>query len=206
MFTRISLLLVSAAMLGTLNPATARAQARTDKDLVVAASSAVDFTVYVKAIFTLKQRGQFKQFDGQIAYDPSDPSATHLNLTVYTASVDTNDTGHDEMLRSPDFFDVTEYPTMHFLSTSVAAASNGTLIVAGDLTIRGVTRHVEVPVAVHRPGGQGAQFETTFDIDRTEFGLNGSPHAGGLHLSVAKNVTIHLAIVAGRQTGQNLAR
>ena len=206
MRSRFSALLLGAAVFGVLTPATARAQTRTDNNLVVAASSAVDFTVYVKALFTLKQRGEFKQFDGQIAYDPTNPSATHLNLTVYTASVDTHDTGHDEMLRSPEFFDVTEYPTMRFLSTSVTAGQNGNLVVGGDLTIRGVTRHVEVPVAVHRPGGQGTQFETTFDIDRTEFGLNGSASAGGFHLSVAKNVTIHLAIVAGRPGGMNLGR
>src|SRR5512138_619686 len=72
-------------------------------NLSVSRSSAVDFTVYVKALFTIKQEGQFKDFDGQVTYDPSDPSSTRLNLTVYTASVDTHDTGHDEMLRSPDF-------------------------------------------------------------------------------------------------------
>lgn len=205
MLTKICLLLAGAAT-GVLAPATVCAQERANKDLVVSASSAVDFTVYVKALFTLKQHGEFKQFDGKVSYDPANPGAMHLNLTVYTASVDTHDTGHDEMLRSPDFFDVSQYPTMRFLSTAVSVAPNGNLVVDGDLTIRGVTKHLEVPVQVHRRDAQDAQFETTFDIDRSEFGLNGSATAGGFHLSVAKKVTIHLAIVAGRPAGQSLAR
>lgn len=81
---------------------------------------------------------------------------------------------------------------MKFLSTTVSAVRDGTLTVAGDLTIRGITKHVEVPVAI-----RGQRFETTFDIDRTEFGLNGSPKYGGINVSVAKKIRIHLAIVAG---------
>lgn len=166
-------------------------------DVPVSRSSAVNFTVYVKALFTMKQEGQFKDFDGQITYDPADPSATRLNLTVYTASVDTHDAGHDEMLRSADFFDVTQFPTMRFLSTSVNVTPAGTLEVAGDLTIRGVTKRLAVPVTIQQLlQGAGTRFETTFDIDRTEFGLNGSPRYGGFNVSVAKKVRIHLAIVA----------
>jgi polyisoprenoid-binding protein YceI len=184
-------------LLGGLAPAPLAA-APVD-DLSVSRSSAVDFTVYVKALFTIKQEGQFKDFDGQVSYDPSDPSSTRLNLTVYTASVDTHDTGHDEMLRSPDFFDTGRFPTMQFLSTSVSVTPDGKLQVLGDLTIRGITQRLAVPVTVRqvlqRDAPAATRFETTFDIDRTQFGLNGSPKFGGLNVSVAKKVRIHLAIV-----------
>jgi len=92
------------------------------------------------------------------------------------------------MLRSADFFDVAEYPTMRFLSTSVSSMSDGNLTVAGDLTIRGVTRRLEVPVTIRRAPQADAptRFETTFEIDRTDFGLNGSPKYGGINVSVAK--------------------
>jgi polyisoprenoid-binding protein YceI len=169
----------------------------------VSRASAVGFTVYVKALFTIKQEGQFTDFDGQVTYDPADPAATRLNLTVYTASVDTHDASHDEMLRSADFFDVARYPTMHFVTTQVSVGQDGHLAVAGDLTIRGVTRRLEVPVTIRRAFGldpvTGTRFEATFDIDRTDFGLNGSPKYGGLNISVAKKVRIHLALMAAPQ-------
>ena len=197
MRTRLRVVMFGLSMLGGLAPiATAAAPG---SDVPVSRSSAIDFTVFVKALFTFKQEGQFKDFDGQVAYDPADPAATRLNLTIYTASVDTHDRGHDDMLRSPDFFDVAQYPTMRFLSTTVNVAADGNLMVAGDLTIRGITKRLEVPVTIRRaPQGDLAtptRFETTFDIDRTEFGLNGSPKYGGINISVAKKVRIHLAIV-----------
>lgn len=195
MRTRLRVVLFGALAAG-LVPASRAAAA---DEVSVSRSSAVDFTVYVKALFTMKQEGQFKDFDGQVNYNPSDPGATRLNLTVYTASVDTHDRGHDDMLRSPDFFDTARFPTMQFLSTSVSVAADGRLQVSGDLTIRGITQHLAVPVTVRQvllgDAPAATRFETTFEIDRTDFGLNGSPRFGGLNISVAKKVRIHLAIV-----------
>ena len=195
MRTRLRVAVFAFSALGAVTPATVSAAPA--GELPVSRASAIDFTVFVKALFTMKQQGQFTDFEGKVAYDPADPAGTRLNLTVYTASVDTHDRGHDEMLRSPDFFDVAQYPTMRFLSTAVNVAADGNLTVAGDLTIRGITRRLEVPVIVRRAGQADSptRLETTFDIDRTEFGLNGSPKFGGINISVAKKVRIHLAIV-----------
>lgn len=160
-------------------------------------SSTVGFTVFAKALFTFKEEGLFKKFDGQVAYDPADPTATRMALTVYTASIDTRNTEHDDMLRSPDFFDVDQYPTMRFVSTGVTVQRDGGLLVSGDLTIRGISKRVDVPVRIQpQTSGKaaGPRFDTTFEIDRTEFGLNGSPKFAGFNVSIAKNVKIHLAI------------
>jgi polyisoprenoid-binding protein YceI len=120
-----------------------------------------------------------------------------MHLTVYTSSIDTKDTEHDAMLRASDFFDVQRFPTMRFVSTSAVVGPDGRLLVTGDLTIRDITKRVAVPVDV-TPAGPGGdanpRLDTTFEIDRTEFGLNGLPKWGGLSVSVAKNVKIHLAI------------
>jgi polyisoprenoid-binding protein YceI len=197
MRTRLRVALFGGGGAGVLRPATPPAAA--DDATPVSRASAVGFTVYVKALFTIKEEGQFTDFDGQVTYDPADPAATRLNLTVYTASVDTRDAGHDEMLRSADFFDVARYPTMHFVTTGVSVGQDGHLAVAGDLTIRGITRRLEVPVTIRRALGLDAaatRFETTFEIDRTDFGLNGSPKYGGFNVSVAKKVRIHLALMA----------
>jgi polyisoprenoid-binding protein YceI len=163
------------------------------------AASQVGFTVFTSMLFKSKQEGQFKEFSGEVASDPENPARTKVDLTVYTSSVDMRNKERDELLRSEDFFDVADYPTMHFVSTSVRSLSDRLLSVTGGLTIRGVTKQMTIPISVDQPwspGRQGAAaFSTTFQIDRTEFGLNGSAKFGGLNVSVAKNVQIHMAIV-----------
>lgn len=161
-------------------------------------ASEVDFTLYAKMLFTMKKEGKFKQFTGQIAYDPTRPADTHVNLTVYTASVDMKNPDHAAMLKSGDFFDVDRFPTMHFVGAATDVRPDGTLALTGDLTIRDVTKRIAIPVKVrpgYQEGGAAAPtFETTFQIDRTDFGLNGSPKWSGMNVSIAKNVEIHIAI------------
>lgn len=170
----------------TLRPAPARAS---ENLAVNAEAGQVDFTVFAKMIFTLKKEGSFKQFAGQISFDPSRPDDTRVDLTVYTASVDMKNPEHAAMLKSGDFFDVDRFPTMHFVSSAMAVRPDGTMALVGDLTIRDVTRRIEVPVKV-----AAGSFETTFQIDRTDFGLNGSPKWSGMNVSIAKNVEIHIAL------------
>lgn len=162
-------------------------------------SSRVAFTVAAKALFTIKRDGTFENFDGKVSYDPARPVATSVDLTIYTASVDLKSADQEDLLRSEEFFDVGHHPTMHFVSTAVNARGDGLLDVSGDLTIRGVTRRVVVPMAIlNRPGADGsAVFDTRFQIDRTEYGLNGGgPKARGFKVSVGKIVDIHLTIAA----------
>jgi len=167
---------------------------------VDSAASQVAFTVFTSMIFKSKQEGRFKDFKGEVAYDAQNPAATRVDLTVYTASVDMKNRDRDDMLRSPDFFDADRFPTLRFVSKHVGPLHDNMLSVTGDLTIHGITHEVTVPVSIdaltsssRRPG---PAFSTTFQIDRTEFGLNGSPKFSGFNISVAKNVQIHLAIVA----------
>ena len=166
------------------------AAAQSDDSLALNAQDGrVDFAVFAKLLFTMKKEGRFKQFTGQLSYDPSHPGDTRVDLTVYTASVDMSNPDHAAMLKSGDFFDVDRFPTMHFVSAATQIRPDGTVSLVGDLTIRDVTRRIEVPVKI------GAKsFETTFQIDRTEFGLNGSPSWSGMNVSISKNVEIHIAI------------
>ena len=156
-------------------------------------SSAVRFTVFAKALFTFKEEGRFTDFDGQVAYNPKDPGATRVDVTVYTESVDTTNKDHDAMLRSDGFFEASRYPTMRFVSTSTGVRPDGSLVVKGNLTIRDVTKEIEVPVRIQPAAGGGdAKLETSLDIDRTEFGITGSPKFGGFSVSIAKKVNVRL--------------
>ena len=161
------------------------------------ARSSIGFTIHGSMIFKVSRDGQFKDFTGELAYDPAQPASTHVDLIVYTGSVDMHNREHDQLMKSGEFFDVEHFPTMHFVSSSAQIRPDGTLAMTGDLTIRGVTKQMTIPVKLKpsaRPDGTGAVFETTFPIDRTEFGLNGNPGWGGFTLKIAKDVQIHLAI------------
>jgi polyisoprenoid-binding protein YceI len=161
-------------------------------------ASAVDFTLYASKIFTFKRVGQFKEFTGQLSFDPENPLGTQVDLTVYTSSLDIHNDEHNQLLRSGEFFDVERFPTMHFTSSSTDVKPDGTFAVTGDLTIRGITQRMTIPVklkvAPETGGPSTAFFESTFDIDRTEFGLTGVANTHGINVSISKDVRIHIAM------------
>jgi polyisoprenoid-binding protein YceI len=191
---------IIATAFATVVPDLTLAQSDDRSYVVNTESSTVGFTVSARALFTFKRQGRFTEFSGSVAYDPVRPSDTRVDLTVLTASVDTAKPEENVLLRSGDFFDVDHYPTMKFVSTGATMQPDGVLAMAGDLTIRGVTKRVVIPVHVV-PSGQlegqpAARFETHFDIDRTDFGLSGPRSSGGFKVSIGRNVQIHLAIAA----------
>jgi len=191
--------LLSIAFAGLLLPSAAGAQSAAEADRVIDVdASTVGFTVSAKMLFTVQRHGQFEEFAGVVSYAPNRPGDTRVELTVYTASVDTHDPTQDALLRSSNFFDAERFPTMHFISTSAAIVRDRTLTLTGDLTIRNVTKRVAIPLTIVPSANATAtgatHFETEFDIDRTDFGLNGRPKWKGLDVSIGRKVRIHLAI------------
>jgi polyisoprenoid-binding protein YceI len=145
-----------------------------------------------------KEEGIFQDFSGTLIYSSQDPSKCRIDVTVQSASLDTRVANRDKVLRSDDFFDVEKFPTLSFRSTSVTAAGTETYAVEGDLTIHGVTKHITVPIKVIgvrvMPGiGDFAGFETTFIIDRRDYGVLGSRWSGNT-LAIDPTVVIHLII------------
>lgn len=150
-----------------------------------------------------KEEGMFQDFTGSLTYDPADPSAYAIDVTVQSASLDTRNSTRDGVLRSDDFFDVAKFPTLSFRSVSVASTGPDSLNVTGDLTIHGVTKRITVPVRVIgarvMPGiGDFAGFETTFTIDRRDFGVLGTRWSGN-KIAIDPAVAIHLIIGAVRE-------
>ena len=129
--------------------------------------------------------GEFDAFEGAITFDPADVAATAADVTVQTASVDTDVEARDAHLRSADFFEVEAFPTMTFVSAGVAPTGGGTFRLLGDLTIKGTTKRVAFDVTAAGPipieGGQRAGFHATTTIDRRDFGITwGSDLPGGV--------------------------
>jgi polyisoprenoid-binding protein YceI len=164
--------------------------------------SHIGFAVYKWAVF--KEEGRFKDFAGTIVYDPKNPVAGSVEFTVQTNSIDSRNEGRDNALRSEEFFHVEKYPTLNFKSARVAAQNADTLLVTGDLTLRGVTKRFTIPVkvlGVNRVGELGllAGFESIFVINREDFGI-----ARGWD-TLSKEATVHLMIGAssgGRQASR----
>lgn len=144
--------------------------------------------------------GEFNDFSGTIVYDAEHPEKSSVEITVQAASIDTGNDERDNHLRSADFFAVEEYPTLHFMSTAVKAKGNE-LAVLGELTIRGVTKTVTVPVTVlgtmETPNGAKAGFEAELVIDRQDYGVqwNRTLDQGAM---LSDEVTLTIAIEANR--------
>lgn len=168
--------------------------------------SLVQFTLSKWTVF--KEEGRFRDFSGTIVYDPANPAASSVALAVRVASIDTKIEGRDRTLLDADFFHADRYPTMTFRSTRVERLDPETLAVTGDLTIRGVTRRITAPVkllgfSAVREMGMLAGFETTFTLDRHDFGVLGLGWSGG-NLILGHEVTVHLILSA--ESGPSTAR
>jgi len=124
--------------------------------------------------------GKFRTFDATVETDSDNSfNSAKVNFTIDVASIDTNQEPRDEHLRSADFFDAANYPTITFKSTSFKPKDNedDEFVLAGDLTIRGITKPIEVEVefggtTTDAYGNFKAGFEVSGKLSRKEFGLN----------------------------------
>jgi polyisoprenoid-binding protein YceI len=109
-----------------------------------AAHSNVQFSV--RHLMVSNVRGTFSGVTGTVSYDPDKPTEATIDAVVDINTVNTNDEKRDGHLKSPDFFDVAQYPVMEFKSKRVERAGAGEYKVTGDLTVHGVTKEVSLSV------------------------------------------------------------
>lgn len=142
-------------------------------------------------------RGKLGTVSGQIEFDPANPAASTVEATIDAAGLNSGVADRDNHLRSADFLDVANFPTIVFKSTRVEPTSENTAKVYGDLTIRGVTRPVvfDAEYLGQTPspfGDTRAGFTGTTKINREDWGLtwNLAIEAGGV--LVGKDIKIEL--------------
>jgi polyisoprenoid-binding protein YceI len=162
------------------------------------AHSGVEFVV--THLMISKVRGRFSDISGSVTTDGT-PEGSRIEAEIGAASITTNDAGRDTHLRSADFFDVEKYPKIRFVSIEVKSTGSDEFVVTGDLTIRGVTRPVDMKVTseglTRDPwGNDRAGFSGTLKIDRREFGLtwNQALEAGGVMVSNEVKLTIDVEL------------
>lgn len=149
-----------------------------------------DFTVdksHTVIIFSVshfgfsKVMGRFNDFAGTYTIDDDKMTASKIDLTINTATVDTGHQKRDEHLRGEDFFNVTEFPTMTFSSTDVIKTGPSTAKVTGNLTLLGITKPVTLDVTLNKTGEYPMPqykgiavtgFSVRGTIKRSDFGMN----------------------------------
>lgn len=155
-----------------------------------------------------KVRGQFRQFEGtiEIAEQPLESSA---RASIDLSSVDTRNADRDAHLRSGDFFSVDTHPSMSFVSTGIYDKGDR-LVVTGDLTIKDVTKPLDLELEYNGTGGDPwggtrVAFEATGTISRKEWGVDFNLPAAGELVVIGDKVTIVLAVEAVLQQEQPAA-
>jgi len=166
------------------------------------AHSSIDFTV--RHMLVSKVRGRFTKWSGDIQIDEQDPTKSRVAVKIDVSSVDTHEPQRDAHLRSPDFFDAANHPSIEFQSKRITKKSDDRYELTGDLTIRGTTREVSLEVerggivAKDPWGKRRAGFTATGSIDRKEFGVsfNQVLDQGGLALGEKVSITIEVEATA----------
>ena len=162
-------------VLGALAVLTAAAPAAAQTWQIDPAHSRAQFSARHYGISNV--RGDFSGVAGTAEFDGKDVTKAKIKATVDVNTITTRVTKRDEHLKSADFFEVTKYPTMTFESTSITAAGNGKYKMAGNLTMKGVTKPVTFdlesvsPVIKDPSGGERVGAAATATINRKDFGV-----------------------------------
>ncbi len=146
-------------------------------------------------------RGQFNDFSGTLVLDGVEPSRSTATVEIQAASFTSGSEDRDTHVRSADFLDVENFPTLNFSSTEVRVDGDSFVLI-GDLTIRGTTRRVEIDaeptgVSVDPFGATRAGFEGSTTISRKDFGLtwNVALEAGGVLVSDKVRIDLDISAV-----------
>jgi polyisoprenoid-binding protein YceI len=162
--------------------------------------SSVGFEVRHMGIATV--RGAFRRFAGTIDASGDTPA---LNGTVEVASVDTGDENRDGHLTAPDFFDAEQHPEIAFHTTSLQDAADGQVKLAGEITIKGVTKPIELTGTAADGGtdpwgNERIGFEVEGVIDRRDFDLSWNQTLPNGNLLVSNDVKLLVSVSAVKES------
>jgi polyisoprenoid-binding protein YceI len=160
----------------------------------------------VRHLMISNVKGHFEKHTGVVDINDKDITKSKVEVSIDTASINTNVQKRDEHLRSADFFDVAKYPTMTFVSKKVAKAGKDKLKVTGDLTLHGITKQVVLdvesptreskdPMGVIRSGASAST-----KINRKDFGLvwNKALETGGVVVGEEVTISLEIEMIKGK--------
>jgi polyisoprenoid-binding protein YceI len=164
----------------------------------------VEFSTKHMMITTVK--GRFAEIEGTITIDELEPSRSAAEVMLQASSISTSNEMRDQHLRSADFFDVENFPTLSFRSRRVVGAAREAgdrITLVGDLTIRGITREITLEATFEGIGrdpwgSERISFSAATNLDRRDFGLtwNAALETGGV--LVANDIRVSIEVQATR--------
>ncbi len=151
---------------------------------------------FVGSKVTDSHEGGFREFAGTIAFSPSDPTASQIEVTIQMASTFADDDRLANHLKDADFFNVAQFPTASFRSSSIAAGGEGaaTHTITGTLNLHGQEQTIRFPATVTVSDAEVAA-TAEFSINRQDFGIN---YAGMADDLIRDRVVIKLDLHAPR--------
>jgi polyisoprenoid-binding protein YceI len=167
-----------------------------------AVHSDVSFTV--RHMMVSKVRGGFTDFEGTIV-TAAEPTQSSVTATIKLDSINTNNEQRDGHIKSADFFDTAQYPTMTYTSTGVTPVGDGWQV-AGELSLHGVTKAVPLSLELNGfgpdpYGGTRAGFSAKAEISRGDFGIDISMPLDGGGVVIGDKISISLEIEAVLDAG-----
>jgi polyisoprenoid-binding protein YceI len=195
------LTLVSAAFFAAFIPKQTKAPAASVTTLQTATKWTVDRShsnvkFSVIHLVVSEMEGSFKVFDGTVEHTKADMSDAKINFTVDVNSINTDNENRDKHLKSDDFFNAEKFPSMTFASTSFTPVGGNKYKLAGNLTIRDITKPVIFDVTfggiATSTRGDKAGFKAKTTINRFDYNLkwDRATEAGGLVVSKEVDVTV----------------
>ncbi len=139
--------------------------------------------------FGFKTGGTLAPPQGDIQFNPDDLSKASFQVTIQTASINTDNESRDEHLREEDYFDVKKYPQIRFVSNSVRSMDKqGNYEAAGTLTIKDISKPISLPFKAEKTGN-GYRFSGSFKMNRRDFNIGGSS-------TLSNELTVDIIVVA----------
>ena len=133
--------------------------------------SSIDFKI---KNFGFNVSGSFKGLQGTIQFDPANPGTASFDVSIDANTINTDNNMRDDHLREDSYFDVKNFPRIHFVSTTVSNSNkSGVFMISGKLTIKKTTKEISFPFTATASGG-GYLFKGTFKINRRDFEVGGS--------------------------------
>jgi polyisoprenoid-binding protein YceI len=160
-----------------------------------------EFAFSVRHLMINNVRGRFGKVEGTVTVDNANPNDSKVDVTIDVNSIDTRQEMRDNHLKSADFFDAANHPTMHFVSKRIVGDVQKDFQIIGDLTIRGTTHEIELRAHFEGRGkdpwgNERAGFSLTGVLNRHDYGLNWNValEAGGVTVGAEVKITIDAEI------------
>jgi polyisoprenoid-binding protein YceI len=163
--------------------------AQTRPHIVDHAHSQINFVAEARFI---SAHGHFDKWDAEVQLDPAKIENSSFKITIEAASINTRIQRRDDHLRGKDFFDVATYPQITLVSKKVTKTGDGKYTVVGDLTLRGVTKQIEIQINQVFYENNRGRFRATFPINRKDFGMTYNSNMNRIEDVVQAQVDINV--------------